>query len=128
MLHVYDSTKLSVSDILNYTPHTINLAVNGEVVELKSSGNLRLVPSTDVVVIQGMIDGVPVIIEPAWDRIEGVDKAFNEAKAVIVSNLAGQYIKEYALRTFVFAPPMVSSYVVRENGQIVKITALQRIC
>lgn len=120
---------IRVSEILNFTPHPINIKVDGEIVEIKSSGSIRLSAEGPSLVSHNLVQGVPVLADTVFDHIHGDTKEFYDAVAVFVSTPAAHYIRDHNLRTLVFTAPTNSKYEVRnEKGHIAYITAVQQIC
>lgn len=107
-------------EILNYTPHTINVCdENGEVKEsYNSSGSARVQTTQECV---GMINGVK-IYSTKYGEVEGLPEE-NERTMILVSFLVKQALPE---RKDLICPNTTPGQVVRdENGQIIGVKSFQ---
>lgn len=111
-------------NIVNLTPHTINLMVNGEDIAFPSEGNLRVnngagkpIPNVQGLPLFGSdVPGNPSMELPAQKN----DTIY------IVSGVVGPILKEMG-RTDVFVPGTgPADEAIRENGQIKAVTRFKR--
>ena len=130
---VYDlsgtSPELEISDLRNYTPHAISFLIDGKIVEIPSSGCVRVRATKPEDTYIGLIKGVTVLENPEFDQLEGDTQEFYEAKAVIVSGPTAEYLKKTKIRDMVFTPPLNKKYEFRgPNGHISYVTGLTWFC
>ncbi len=107
-----------MTELINLTPHTLNVIVGERRLEIPPSGTIARVSVKSVPA--GEVAGIP-FVENMYGEVEGLP-APEEGKAYIVSALVGGRVTG---RTDVFGPDSGNT-ALRENGQIVGVVRLVR--
>lgn len=99
-----------MTQLINLTPHTLNVMVNDAMQEIPASGTVARVSVKSVV--SGDINGIPVV-ENVYGEVEGLPEPVDGA-IYIVSMLVGSRVSG---RNDIVGPDSGPT-AIRENGQV----------
>jgi len=106
-----------MKNIVNLTPHTINIKTSGDTLSIAPSGEIARVTSVEEVV--GKVAGIPVLKRTFGD-IEGLP-ASQKDTIYLVSSMVLSAVKN---RDDVFAPDTGATAIRDDAGRIVAVTRL----